>query len=329
MRRLLRVVGLTVLAVLLLAGLVLGGFGVTASMREIQEPEAAAGGASNWVGAGGLSLHYSAWGPAGGPVLLLVHGTSAWSQTWRDIAVPLGEAGFRVVALDLPPFGYSHRPADGDYSRVAQAGIVRAFARALSLENYVLVGHSFGGGATVEAALAEQPSLRGLILLDVALGLDGGGPVLPVGALLGIPGVAGAVASATFANPLLIPYGLRSFVADDSIVTEQRIELYARPLTVKGTSEAIGEWMVTGLMGDQSDSLTGTRGGLGEIRLPTLLIWGREDTVTPLYQGEDIAMTLPDAELVVLDGVNHIPHIEKPQAVVEAMLTFLAALPKS
>jgi pimeloyl-ACP methyl ester carboxylesterase len=327
MRGLLRILGLTVPAVLLLAALVLGGFRVAASMRETQEPETAVGGTSNWVTAGGLSLHFSEWGPADGPALLLVHGTSAWSQTWRDIAGPLGEAGFRVVALDLPPFGYSHRPADGDYSRVAQAGIVRTFARALSLEDYVLVGHSFGGGATVEAALAEQPSLRGLVLLDVALGLDGGGLVLPVAPLLAIPGVAGAVASATFANPLLIPYGLRSFVADDAIVTGERVELYTRPLAVKDSSTAIGAWMATGLMGDQSGSLTGTRAGLGEIRLPTLLIWGREDTATPLHQGEDIAMTLPNADLVVLDGVSHIPHIEKPQAVVEAMLRFLERLP--
>jgi pimeloyl-ACP methyl ester carboxylesterase len=327
MRGFLRIVGFAALALLLLVALVLGGFRVAASMREKHEPEVAVGGASNWVNAGGLPLQFREWGPVDGPVLLLVHGTSAWSETWRDIAVPLGEAGFRVLALDLPPFGYSHRPADGDYSRVAQAGIVRAFARALSLDDYVLVGHSFGGGATVEAALAEQPSLRGLVLLDVALGLDGGWLVLPVGPILSIPGVATAVASATFANPLLIPWGLRDFVADDAIVTDARVALYSRPLNVRGTSAAVGAWMTTGLLGDHSQSLTGTRDGLAEIRLPTLVIWGREDTVTPLAQGEDIALTLPNAELVVLDGVNHIPHIEKPAEVVREMLRFLQTLP--
>lgn len=326
MRRLPRVLGFAVLALLLLVVAILGGFRVAASMREIEEPEIAVGGTANWVTADGLSLHFSEWGPADGPALLLVHGTSAWSRTWRDIAAPLGEAGFHVVALDLPPFGYSHRPADGDYSRVAQAGIVRAFARALSLDDYVLVGHSFGGGATVEAALAEQPSLRGLVLLDVALGLDGP-PSAFLSQPLAMPGVATALASATFANPLLVPYGLRSFVADDAVVTDERVALYAAPLVVRDTSAAIGAWMATGLMGDQSGSLTGTRAGLGEIRLPTLVIWGREDTVTPLHQGEDIAMTLPNADLVMLDGVNHIPHIEKPQAVVDEMLSFLQHLP--
>ncbi len=328
MRRLLRLLFQMVVALLVAAVLVLGAFRGWALLRETHEPQAAAGDASLLVETeGGLSLRYREWGPVDGPVLLLVHGTSAWSETWRDIAAPLGEAGYRVIAPDLPPFGYSQRPSDGDYSRLAQAGLVRAFARALSLEDYVLAGHSFGGGATVEAAFAEQASLRGLVLLDVALGLDAETASPVISALLAIAPLRTALASASFANPLLIPWGLRDFVADDAVVTEERIALYARPLEAKGTSAAIGAWMASGLMGDQSRAATATRAGLGAIRLPTLVLWGREDTVTPLAQGEDIAATLPHAELVVLDGVNHIPHIEDPQAVVAAMLGFLARLP--
>lgn len=289
----------------------------TADAREGHE-------AALFVSAGGLDLHYGEWGPPDGRVLLLIPGALAWSQTWRDIALPLGEAGYRTVALDLPPFGYSERPADGNLSRPALAGIIVDFADSLGLDRFVLVGHSFGGGATIEVAMDAPDRVEALVLLDVALGLqapEGSGAGMR--SILSLPPLRTALAAATFANPLFTGMGLRGFIHDDAIVTEERIALYQAPLSVAGTSAAIGNWLLTGLYGDEREARSASRDAYRRIERPTLVIWGREDTVTPLTQGEDIAELIPGAELVVLDGVDHIPHVEAPGATVDAIVGFL------
>ena len=292
-------------------------------MRETAGPGHAAGETARFVEVEGLAIHYRQWGTDDAPPLLLIHGTLAWAETWRDIAAPLGEAGYRVLAPDLPPFGYSQRPADGDYSRGSQARLILGFADALGLDRFALTGHSFGGGATVEAAMAAPERIPALILLDVALGLDAGTGSVPP-RLLAFAPLRNSLTAATFANPWLTGMGLRDFIADDSLATPERVALYQRPLAVRGTTPAIGDWLLSGLFGDHAGALSRDETNYDALAIPTLVVWGREDTVTPLPQGEQIAALLPDAKLVVLDGVNHIPQIEQPQAVVREMLGFLA-----
>lgn len=324
MRRLTRIALRIVAGLILSIIIVITGFRLWSLMREDQGFRAAAGQGAAFVQADGLALHYRNWGPADGRPLILLHGSLAWSETFRDIAVPLGARGFRVIALDMPPFGYSERPAGHDYSRSAQARRLLAFADALELKTFVLAVHSYGGGGAIEAALAAPERFEALVLLDVALGLgDRSEPSPPAAPLLGLPVVGDALVAATFSNPLMIGFGLRDFVHDDAIVNDERIALYVRPYAVEGFTEAVRHWLFSGLYGDERGSKTADIANWTVFDRPVLVIWGREDTVTPLPQGEAIAKAFPKARLVVLDGVNHIPHVEKPDEVVDAIGAFL------
>ncbi|MBO6718746.1 MAG: alpha/beta hydrolase [Rhizobiaceae bacterium] len=312
------------LATLFGAGaLILAAFAGMSSLREVLPPGTGPGEQARHATVDGLNLHYRQWGPDDGPPVVLVHGAVAWSETWRDIATPLGDAGYRVLAPDLPPFGYSERPVDADYSRPAQARLLQGFAEALRLDDFILVGHSFGGGATMEAALAMREKIDALVLIDVALNLSPTRPKPLVGLLLKTRPTRTAAAATSFANPIVVSLGLRSFVFDKALATNERLTLYHAPLDVEGTAAATGDWIRTGLFGDLSAAPSAQRDNLAALDIPTLVVWGREDTVTPLEQGEDIAGLLPDARLVILDAVNHIPHIERPDLVVEALLEFL------
>ncbi len=316
-------------ALFVLIALVLGGFRVASMLRENQSPEEAAGPAALFADAGGLTMHYKTWGPADGQVVMLVHGTLSWAGTWADIAEPLAAKGYRVIAPDMPPFGFSEKAPDGDYSRPASARRLLAFADALGLESFVLGVHSYGGGLALEAAFTQPERIRGLILFDVALCLQREQPnAPPAAALLGIGPIRNAIMAATFANPMMIGYGLRSFVYDDEIIDDARIALYAAPRHVAGTTDAVGHWFVNGLFGEPAGNLSDDLTNYKAFAEPVLVIWGEEDTVTPLSQGRFIAKAFPNARLEILPEVDHIPQIENPAYVLRKIEPFLQDLPK-
>jgi pimeloyl-ACP methyl ester carboxylesterase len=73
--------------------------------RETRMPAQMAPTIGTYVDAGDTNVFTQSWGPADGPLLVLVHGTGAWSGTWFVLPQALANRGWRVVAVDLPPFG--------------------------------------------------------------------------------------------------------------------------------------------------------------------------------------------------------------------------------
>jgi pimeloyl-ACP methyl ester carboxylesterase len=93
---------------------------------------------------------------------------------------------------------------------------------------------------------------------------------------------------------------------------------------VEGTTDAVGKWLVSDLLAAHHGAWSGRKDKYGEVlTMPTLVVWGEQDTVTPPDQGRRLAAMLPNAELVMLDGVNHIPHLEDPGRFFETLRTFL------
>ena len=171
------------LALLLLAALVvatwLGYATLKRSQRERMTIESLAPPGGRWVDVGDSRLFVQEWGPPDGPVLLLAHGTGAWSGTWFELPAALAAAGWRVVAVDLPPFGFSAangRPGELDYSRPAQAlRLLHLIGLLGGPSEVTLVGHSFGAGPALEAAMRSPSRLRRLVLVAPALRLGPAG----------------------------------------------------------------------------------------------------------------------------------------------------------
>ncbi|WP_065776554.1 MULTISPECIES: alpha/beta hydrolase [unclassified Ensifer] len=300
---------------------VLAVFSGLAGWRE-SVPAGRDGREGSYVQVEGRDMHYMSWGLEGGPVVILVHGTVSWAKTWQPVAERLAERGYRVLAPDFPPFGYSERPGDGDYSRAALARRIIGFADAVGVERFLLAGHSFAGGGTLEAAFSNPDRIAGLVLLDAALRLSTPSPEPPLGAWMRMPVLGDAITASTFTNPLTIGYGLRSFVHDPAIVSPDLVVVYREPLAVAGATQSTRLWYLSGLFGDERGSPSADREQYRRFTRPVLLIWGRQDTVTPLAQGEELAGLVPSAELVVLEDVNHIPQLEKPGEVADLIADF-------
>ncbi len=273
------------------------GARVAASQREVEVASEVAPG--RFVEAADLDIHLLEWGPGDGPLVLMVPGTSGWAQTWTEIATPLGAGGYHVVGIDLPPFGYSERPEPPRYDRGSQAARILGVLDALDARDAVLVGHSFGGGATIEAAMSSATDqLSQLVLLAPALGLGAADSVLTPAAR--VPSIAEPLVAMTFTNPSFLPIGVRSMIADPTIATPARVGWYQQPLVVQGTTEAVAAWVPELLA--PSPSQAGDPEAYGHLTLPTTLVWGTADVVTPIEQGRALVDLLPNVRLHELEG---------------------------
>lgn len=257
-------------------------------------------------------------GPDTGVPVVLIHGTAAWSELWRGTIDFLAGNGYRVIALDLPPFGFSDRPADRNYTRSAQAERIRGVLDGLKIDKAILVGHSFGGGATVETVMRYPERVRGLVLVAAAVGLPQPGetPAQPsplVMGLLGTPIIAETLVAATVTNPLLTRRLLAMMLAKHEAATPQLAAVLARPMTLKSSTPDFAVWLRFFLSPDTA-ATSARREAFGRIGARTRLIWGDLDTLTPLDQGKDLERLIPGARMQVLGGVGHIPQIEDPAA---------------
>ncbi|HEX8622598.1 MAG TPA: alpha/beta hydrolase [Allosphingosinicella sp.] len=307
-----RFAGKTAALLLAILLLILAGFGLAAAWRERGAP-APAGTRLVPTPYGAVAVGLS--GPEGGPPVMLVHGTAAWRGFWKDVAAHLAAHGWRVIAVDLPPFGWSEHDPRARYDRVAQAERLAAVLAAVAGRPAVVVGHSFGGGPATELALRHPGRLRSLVLVDAALGeLDSapgsGGPVR-------FRPLAEAATAATVTNPLATGPLLRSMI-ERKERAEAWLPILRQPMRRRGTTAAYAAWLPS-LFASDDGALSRKSAGLRRIGVPVALIWGGSDSVTPIGQGRRIAGLVRARSFATLPGVGHIPHIEDPKG-------FLAAL---
>lgn len=284
-----------------------------------------------WVQALDVRLHIQEYGDAKQPPLMLVHGTGAWSQTWVSNVDAMVQAGFRVIAVDLPPFGFSTRPAGADYNRAMQALRLLALMDALQLPPVVLLGHSYGGGPAAEAAMLQPQRIRHLILLDAAVGLRSAEDA-PAAASLAERLFAMRAVRTTFialagTQPLLSEQWLRPFVHRKEVVTPQRTAIYQQPFQVQDYSAALGDWAYQ-FAAERGTFKSEQASGYQSLHLPVTLMWGEQDSITPLAQAHALKALMPQSKLVVLPGVGHIPQIEDVELFNRQLAELLGGIPR-
>ena len=176
-----------------------------------------------------------------------------------------------------------------------------------------VVGHSFGGGPTVEAALAAGDRVRALVLVDAALGIRADDATAPLPAIvrgaLAVAPLRTALVAAFLTNPAFTRRLLAGFVADPAVATDARVAVYQRPLTVWGTTAAVATWLPE-LVAPPIPSRSESPAAYRTLAMPVVAIWGARDDVTPLAQGEALVRLVPRGRLEVMPAVGHIPQIE-------------------
>ena len=239
---------------------------------------------SRWTTVAGHRVHYYALGPAYGAVAVLVHGLGGRSEDWQNLAPYLARAGYRVYLPDLPGYGQSEKPGDFSYSVPDEAAMVVGFLDALGLKQVDLGGWSMGGWIVQRIAADHPERVRKLLLFDSA-GIQ---EVPKWNTRLFTPVTRGELDqldALLMPNPPQVP----GFIANDVLrISKENAWVIHRAL---GT-------MLTGR--DATDSL------LPGLRMPVLIVWGAEDQITPLSQGEKMHGLIPQSKLDVIPGCGHL-----------------------
>lgn len=239
----------------------------------------------------------------GGTPIVFVHGFTTTGEFWREQVEPFS-AGHRVIRIDLPGHGVSPRPEDRDYTIEAFSNDVLAVYRHLGIDSAILVGLSMGGTVAQHFALARPERVRALVLVGATP--HGLGEDVNVDNVLKAIGDLGVVK----ASQNVIE---RSFAPD----TAAELLAFAKA-EVAQTPEFVARQAIASL--NDSDS----RSRLGEIGMPTLVVVGEKDTITPPEESVMLADGIPGSRLEIIEGAGHFPMLEKPETFNRLLAGFLA-----
>ncbi|HMR04779.1 MAG TPA: alpha/beta fold hydrolase [Polyangiaceae bacterium] len=245
-----------------------------------------------------------------GPAVVLLHGFASSLDNWKRVRPALRQR-HRVIALDLKGFGWSDRPP-GDYSPRAQAHLVRALLDQRGVDDVAVVGHSWGGSVAMQLALNDAKRVRRVALYDAWVFEE----QLPTAFHMArAPGLGELIFGAFYDER--IDEKMASAFFDRRYVTEAFVEEVERGLERPGSTAAA-------LAAARSQHFDQVQQRYSKMDKPTLLMWGREDRITPLHYGERLARTLPGARLVVYPRCGHFPMIEAAAESTRELSAFLS-----
>jgi pimeloyl-ACP methyl ester carboxylesterase len=301
-RRWLRRLGIAVLALVVALTVSSFAYDAATSGRERPASELYAG---PFVTVDGTQIAYRRWGSSGPPIELL-GGFVEPSFVWQRVGALLGRR-YRVVALDLPPFGYSQRR--GPYTLAHWVELARAVAARLRLVRPLVVGHSLGAAVAVADALADPHGVRGIVLLD--------GDALPVGgphwlARLALDPYYTSLFRIVTGSDWIVGRALRGALGPHAPKqSHAALAQWERPFRVSGTPAAFKQLLEGGVPGV-------SLADLAHVRIPALVVWGAEDSVDSVAAGRTTARALR-ARFVTIPGAGHLSMLRRPALVAAAI----------
>ena len=264
----------------------------------------------------GTRVHFVDEGEPGQPAVVLVHGFASSVGVWAGLRPALREAGYRVLALDLKGFGHTGRPApegERDYSPAEQARIVRALMDARGVHRAAVVAHSYGSSVALRLALDAPERVSHIALYDALVYAD----QLPTSFHWARAGGVGELIFAAFYQERSEDKIANAFY-DPEVIPQALVDTVEEQVSRPGTRAAA-------LAAVRAMRYEAQEARYGEVEAPTLLLWGREDSVTTLDFGERLYTELPNAELKVYPRCGHFPMIEARRPSTRDLLAFLAA----
>lgn len=271
---------------------------------------------SRFVDVDGIRVHYQEAGERNSslPPLILIHGFASSTLVWSKVFLPLAEAGFRVIALDMLGFGYSGKPRKAEYTIGGQAKLVISLLERLGIKRATLVGSSYGGAVAATCALDYPQRIDRLVLIGT---VNNNRPLnYKLMRVFGSPLFGDVVSPLLIGSRRLLRRRMKQVYDRHAwVLDERRVDARHLPLRAAGTQRAIirtvRNWDAERISRDAH-----------LIRKPTLLLWGENDREIPLADGERLHEEIPGSRLIVFLNCGHLPHEEYPEAFTKVVADF-------
>jgi len=253
----------------------------------------------------GAKIAYVEAGDPSKPTVILLHGLGGNSGNWL-FTIPALAANYHVIAPDQIGFGKSDRLML-KYRVGTLVDFLDKFMSELKIEKASLVGNSLGGWVAAWTAIKYPNRVEKIILADAAGLKPAAVDIAQIYSLnYSTRDEVRQLVKLVFFNQAL--FGSDAFVEQSLSVRVAANDGY----TINSLIESIKR---------DEDFLNGR---LGEIKKPTLIVWGKQDGLLKVADGEQFKREIAGSELVVFDQCGHVPMVEKAAEFNKAVLTFLA-----
>lgn len=273
---------------------------------------------SDFIEVKGQVVHIRDEGPRADPLpVVLIHGTSASLHTWEGWVKAL-KGQRRVITFDLPGFGltgpFAGQYTADDYHGDTYARFVLDLLDVLQLPRVVLGGNSLGGEVAWRTAVIAPERVASLVLVD-AVGPAFAPTSMPMA--FGILRVPVLNRISEWALPRsLVAQGVAEVYGDPSRVTPELVNRYFELALREGNRHALAMRMQNLVVGDGFEKV-------GTLKQPTLILWGGRDKLIPPGVAQQFHARIAGSQLVVFDGLGHVPHEEDPARSVVPVKGFL------
>jgi pimeloyl-ACP methyl ester carboxylesterase len=251
----------------------------------------------------GYHVFYLEGGPENGSPVVLIHGlNSRAQQDWVALAPYLVRPGYHVYAMDLLGYGRSAKPPELSYSIREEAKFVESFLDANHLTSVALGGISMGGWIAASVALDRPDLVTRLMLFDSAgmkfqLGFD---PAVFT------PQTSQQVDELMDVVSPNLPR-LPQFVKSDYIRKTKR-----------------NGWVTRRALASMATGADDLEEKFSALKMPLLIVWGKQDAMTPLSLGESMHRAAPQSTLAIYDGCGHIAVVTCINQIAPTVLNFLS-----
>ena len=239
-----------------------------------------------------------------GPVLLLIHGICASSLTWDGWVKELSPH-YRIIRIDVPGFGISGPVKKELYDRAAIVKFLDDFLNALKIDQVSIAGNSLGGYIAWNYALDHPERVQKLIAVD------------PLSYNQDFPWIV-SFSLNPFVQPIakrimprfLIEMSVKQVYGDPSKITEQTKDIYFDMAMREGNKESYINIFKVLKEKNKAETISN---GIGQIKVPTLVMWGMKDRWIPFEFMAKWKRDLPGARFIAYEGAGHVPMEEIPE----------------
>ncbi|GAB3332107.1 alpha/beta hydrolase [Marivirga atlantica] len=269
---------------------------------------------SQFMPLNGMEVHYRDEGNKQDSLpIILIHGTGASLHTFNDWAASLKE-NHRVIRMDLPAYGLTGPFPDGNYNIEHYVDFLNGFLNQLRIDQCIIAGNSLGGQIAWRYTAAYPDKVNKLILIDAAGYTIRSKSVPPAFKAARIPVIKNLF---TYITPRSVAKAsVENVYYDQSKVTEELVDRYFELTLRDGNRQAFVDRFSASYDTTAVDFIKA-------IQQPTLVMWGKQDDLIPVYMAEQFHQDLPNDTLVILDKAGHVPMEEIPERSLEVVREFL------